>query len=199
MYLDTRDVAVIPPILLDQYEKGVQRALQHLIQPGATVFEARAHQGYHTLTAAFTAGRTGCVIALEPEPIWQDVLRDNLAAHDLASHVKIANFEAQTAPLRETLSLCKRLPDVVRLDVGDQLAPSIANLWDLLTSQTHSHLVVSLPAGAIDPQPLRRLAASERGFWRIENDGSLVQSTLENILGAAGQQRIDVVVTRSLS
>lgn len=46
------------------------------IQPGDTVVDAGAHKGSHTYWLCQTVGRSGCVLAFEPQPLLAEYLRD---------------------------------------------------------------------------------------------------------------------------
>lgn len=49
-------------------EAPALRFMESFLQPGMTVVDAGAHEGYYTLLAARRVGRKGCVISFEPSP-----------------------------------------------------------------------------------------------------------------------------------
>ena len=65
--------------LIGNYEPQVSRVVMRLLSPGMTVVDAGANWGYFTLLAASQVGRTGRVIAFEPDPRVFDLLERNLA------------------------------------------------------------------------------------------------------------------------
>jgi FkbM family methyltransferase len=74
--------------LLGTYEPFMQEALRRFVRPGAVVYDVGGHVGFHSLYSALLTGRTGRVIAFEPDPEAVETLRREVAANpDL--HVEI--------------------------------------------------------------------------------------------------------------
>jgi FkbM family methyltransferase len=65
----------------------MQRLLDRLVSPGATVVDVGANIGYNTVHAARLAGPRGRVVAVEPTPDNLDVLRRNVEAAELRNVV----------------------------------------------------------------------------------------------------------------
>jgi len=67
-------------MLLDGfYQREVMLALRHLAKPGRVVLDVGAHHGLMSVVSALTVGPTGQVVAFEPNPLIQDLLRHHLA------------------------------------------------------------------------------------------------------------------------
>jgi FkbM family methyltransferase len=89
MILDTQDLLITPRAVLQCYEPGTLAVLRRLVQPGMTVVEGGANQGYHTLTLAHQViPGGGRVITFEARPRAYAILQDNLFALGLRSHVQ---------------------------------------------------------------------------------------------------------------
>ena len=65
--------------LVGNYEPQVSRVVTRLLSPGMTIVDAGANWGYFTLLAASRVGRTGRVMAFEPDPRVFALLERNLA------------------------------------------------------------------------------------------------------------------------
>lgn len=59
------------------------RVLAQTLRPGMTVLDVGAHIGEYTLIAAQLVGKTGTVIAFEPEALWMRTLSANIAMNGL--------------------------------------------------------------------------------------------------------------------
>ena len=77
-------------MLTGQYEKATVREFKRLLKPGMTAVDIGAHVGYFTVLSSKLVGRTGKVIAFEPDPANYNLLRSNTSrfpnteAHNLA-------------------------------------------------------------------------------------------------------------------
>ncbi|HYT91636.1 MAG TPA: FkbM family methyltransferase [Gemmataceae bacterium] len=89
IYLDATDPLLTPRALTHTYEPGVRSLLERLVNPGATVVEVGASQGYHTLTLAALAGPGGRVVAFEPNPRAAGFLRQTLLCNGLEQTVSL--------------------------------------------------------------------------------------------------------------
>lgn len=67
MYVDSRDVGVVPNLLMDGYwESWITKFIARIVQPGHICIDAGANFGYYSLLMAELAGREGKVLAIEP-------------------------------------------------------------------------------------------------------------------------------------
>lgn len=82
IYVDTRDLALSPPLLLEgKWEHSITTFLLDLIKPGMTVVDIGANIGYFTLLAASLTGEKGVVYAFEPNPANFKLLQRNVIAN----------------------------------------------------------------------------------------------------------------------
>ena len=84
-------------------EEYLVELLRDAARPGATVLDAGAHIGYLTLQAARAVGRSGHVIALEPNPNTLDVLRRNIDANPVGAPVTVRAVALGASPGRRPL------------------------------------------------------------------------------------------------
>ena len=68
-------------ILLGNYEMYMQRAFKRFILPGFTIYDVGAHAGFHSLVCGLMVGRSGRVIAFEPNPKSCNSIRLQLTAN----------------------------------------------------------------------------------------------------------------------
>ncbi|BDV01799.1 hypothetical protein TDMWS_18840 [Thermodesulfomicrobium sp. WS] len=61
------------------FEPGETALVRRLVRPGMRCLDVGANIGYYTLLLAQLAGPTGLVVAVEPDPANQELLRHNLA------------------------------------------------------------------------------------------------------------------------
>ena len=67
MYLDARDVGVVPNILMDGYwESWITKFIAQTVQPGNICIDAGANFGYYSLVLGELAGKEGKTVAIEP-------------------------------------------------------------------------------------------------------------------------------------
>lgn len=67
VYVDSRDVGVVPNLLVDGYwESWITKFIVRMVQPGNICIDAGANFGYYSLVMAELAGREGKVLAIEP-------------------------------------------------------------------------------------------------------------------------------------
>jgi len=71
--------------LLGEWSGAETRLLTDLLSPGDVVVEAGVHTGAHTVPLAQRVGRSGRVLAFEPQQALFRILRANIAINDLAS------------------------------------------------------------------------------------------------------------------
>jgi precorrin-6B methylase 2 len=118
LYLSTDDVNVIPHVALGQYQDRQTTAIQHEILPGDQVLHLGAEQGYHTLSLAHLAGKTGHVLAVEGNADRFRLLELNVRAHALEARVQCLNESALQGSLRDCLRTHKFVPTAVYLTEG---------------------------------------------------------------------------------
>jgi FkbM family methyltransferase len=63
------------------YERYEPDLLRALVSEGAVVFDVGAHAGYYTLAASRWVGKTGRIVAFEPDPVNLCYLREHLAVN----------------------------------------------------------------------------------------------------------------------
>jgi FkbM family methyltransferase len=86
MYVDSRDVGVVPNFLMDGYwESWITKFIARMVQPGDICIDAGANFGYFSLLMAELAGREGKVLAIEPNSSLCRLLR-------FTSHVNEYSF-----------------------------------------------------------------------------------------------------------
>jgi FkbM family methyltransferase len=79
----------------------MQRMLDSLLHPGATVIDVGANIGYNTLYAAHCVGPQGCVYALEPAQDNLTVLYTNIFANQLENVLVLPYAAGSAAGIRE--------------------------------------------------------------------------------------------------
>lgn len=69
MFLATDDVGIVPHLALDGYwESWVTCAMMRMVRPGMRVINVGANFGYYALLFADLVGKSGSVVAVEPNP-----------------------------------------------------------------------------------------------------------------------------------
>lgn len=88
MLVNTKDIAVIPDLVLDGFwEMHITPLFERIVKNGFTVVDIGANVGYYTLFAAQKVGRKGKVYAFEPEPRTFDILCKNIEINNFRSIV----------------------------------------------------------------------------------------------------------------
>jgi len=77
-----RDHMFFRPVIDEPLETAV---VGRLLEPGMHVVDVGANRGWYTLYAAALVGPSGWVIAVEPDPVPLEMLRENVAANRLAN------------------------------------------------------------------------------------------------------------------
>lgn len=75
-------------IFAGTYEPEQTRLFREYVKPGATLLDVGAHVGYYTLLAAALVGRSGRVVAFEPNPRNYAFLRRHVAVNG-CHHVEV--------------------------------------------------------------------------------------------------------------
>ena len=121
------------------YEPYVTRELRRLLKPGMTFLDVGANIGYFTLLAALLVGKTGRVLAFEPQQSNCQLLEQSIAANGLQNITLFpyaAAEKAQTLPFSgggadsngriinpsETLAQMYALPTVEAVVLDEHLA-----------------------------------------------------------------------------
>ncbi|HEU4619395.1 MAG TPA: FkbM family methyltransferase [Gammaproteobacteria bacterium] len=92
LYVDPRDRTIAKKIALyGGYEPFLQGVLLRHAQAGTVVIDVGANVGLHTLPLAGKVGKSGRVIAFEPDPENHSLLLKNLQANGLLSRVTVYN------------------------------------------------------------------------------------------------------------
>ena len=88
MYVDARDVGVVPNLLMDGYwESWITKFVAMAVQPGNICIDAGANFGYYSLLMAELAGREGKVLAIEPNSSLCRLLRFTSHVNEYAFRV----------------------------------------------------------------------------------------------------------------
>lgn len=79
MFVDTRDHVLAPHLMTDGYwESWITLAMLRTLKPGMVAIDVGANYGYYTILMGRSVGRTGKVIAFEPNPHLADLMRKSL-------------------------------------------------------------------------------------------------------------------------
>jgi len=85
MYVDTMDDGVASHLMLDGYwEMWNTEAILQMVRPGMTVLDIGAHCGYFTVLLSDLVGPSGHVLAFEPNPPMNALLRRTVAINGFA-------------------------------------------------------------------------------------------------------------------
>ena len=104
LYCSRDDHAVLTGLIEGgEFEPGLQRLLERVLEPGMVFLDVGAHLGLHTLTAARRVGNSGHVFAFEPTPSTHKLLCRTLRLNGLddrvTSRCAAAGRENATKPL----------------------------------------------------------------------------------------------------
>lgn len=140
MYADTQNVALLPRLVIGDYQADTTLALERSVQEGDTVLHFGAKQGYHMLTLAHLVGSNGHVVSLESSPDLR-AFKLNVEAHLLGSTVTTIEREFEFLELMRKLHQ-KTTSCIVVIEEQVELSQSIQRgLLDLL-SQISAALVI---------------------------------------------------------
>ena len=85
LYCSRDDHAVLTGLIEGgEFEPGLRRLLERVLEPGMVFLDVGAHLGLHTIAAARRVGKSGHVFAFEPTPVPARTASDG---HDLRSTV----------------------------------------------------------------------------------------------------------------
>ena len=83
IYLDSRDVGITSNVLMDGFwESWVTKFIVQVVKPGNVCIDAGANFGYYSLLLAELAGRSGKVVAVEPNAYLCKLLSFTSAVND---------------------------------------------------------------------------------------------------------------------
>lgn len=103
-FVNTEDRNLTPWIIMGgHWEPNVDLPLLTYAQPGMTILDIGAHIGYYTVKLGTKAGRSGQVMAFEPNPKVNQVCLENIKINGLAGTTRLHKFalgdKATTAKL----------------------------------------------------------------------------------------------------
>jgi len=79
MFVDTRDHVLAPHLMTDGYwESWITLAMLRVLKPGMVAVDVGANYGYYTILMGRAVGRTGKVVAFEPNPHLATLMRKSL-------------------------------------------------------------------------------------------------------------------------
>ena len=81
LLLDPRDLVPLTILRTKEWQPEVWNAVAPALSEGSVFFDVGAHIGYFSMKAAVQVGKTGRVVAFEPNPEIVQLLRDNVAAN----------------------------------------------------------------------------------------------------------------------
>lgn len=89
-WVDLRDKALSPHLMLQGYwEMWITSAVARLTKPGTVAIDIGANLGYYTLLLAEAVGKSGSVIAFEPNPRLANMMRTSVGINDFGSRVSV--------------------------------------------------------------------------------------------------------------
>jgi FkbM family methyltransferase len=95
MYVDSQDISLAPHLLLNGYwEPAVTFAFARSIQPGWNCIDVGANHGYFSLLMASLVGKTGKVLALEPNTNLVQMIQQTLIVNGLTENVTVSSQAA---------------------------------------------------------------------------------------------------------
>ncbi|MBW4513995.1 MAG: FkbM family methyltransferase [Timaviella obliquedivisa GSE-PSE-MK23-08B] len=95
MYVDSQDISLAPHLLLNGYwEPAVTFAFARSIQPGWNCIDVGANHGYFSLLMASMVGKTGKVLALEPNTNLVQLIQQTLIVNGLTENVTVSSQAA---------------------------------------------------------------------------------------------------------
>ena len=92
IFVDTRDLALTPHILLDGFwEAWITKVFVTRLRTGMTVVEVGSNFGYYSLLAAANVGSSGKVYCFEANPAVAEMLTDTLTINGFLDRCKVDN------------------------------------------------------------------------------------------------------------
>ncbi len=94
--LDTRDIGLAPHLICDGFwEPSITRVFFEKVRPGMFTLDVGANAGYYTVLLASLAGKKGRVLAVEPNPVLVDCIKETIGLN---------GFEDYTTVVRHAVS-----------------------------------------------------------------------------------------------
>jgi FkbM family methyltransferase len=126
---------------LGTHEPDLQESLPQFIKPGMTVFDIGANIGFFAVAAANLVGRTGKVVAFEPNPAVVARLTDNVELNGLADRVKIeqsavGDFDGTAEFCFALTHLQGRFSDLPYVPAGAESTPVPCRMIDSYVAST---------------------------------------------------------------
>jgi FkbM family methyltransferase len=95
MYVDSQDMSLAPHLCLNGYwEPNVTYAFARSLQPGWNCIDVGANHGYFSLLMASIVGKTGRVVALEPNPNLVQRMQQTLIVNGLTENTTVLSLAA---------------------------------------------------------------------------------------------------------
>src|SRR5579872_3076580 len=91
LFVNPNNVEIVPPTIMGKYEKEATLFFKKIIRPGWVIVDIGAYIGYFSIHFATLTGRSGRVLAFEPNPQNNKILRRNLTFRNIAN-VKVFNY-----------------------------------------------------------------------------------------------------------
>lgn len=105
LYADSQDVGIVPHLSMDGYwEAWMTLAVARVVQSGWHCVDVGANHGYYTLLIGGMVGKTGRVVALEPNPRLADLVKRTIAVNGFQDQITVLT-EAVSETAGETLKL----------------------------------------------------------------------------------------------
>jgi FkbM family methyltransferase len=119
-FVNTTDRNITPWIIMGgHWETNVDQVLCEYAQPGMNVLDIGAHMGYYTVKLASKIGRSGSLLAFEPNPEVNCVCLENIKINGLTTHARVYNFALGDKTEKKTLTRSHSNMGSANL-VGDQ-------------------------------------------------------------------------------
>jgi FkbM family methyltransferase len=95
MYVDSQDMSLAPHLCLNGYwEPSVTYAFARSIQPGWNCIDVGANHGYFSVLMASLVGKTGKVLALEPNTHLVQLIQRTLIVNGLTENIEVSSLAA---------------------------------------------------------------------------------------------------------
>ncbi len=109
LYLDTRDVSLVPHLLLDGIWEGwITSVVKRLVKPGMRVADIGANFGYYATLMGRLVGPEGWVHCFEPSPANFDLLFRNIEINGLRAFSTCYPLALHAEPGRRMLCVWRR-------------------------------------------------------------------------------------------
>lgn len=223
MFVDTRDDRFTPHVALDGvWEPWVAVAFRKLIEPGMTVVDIGADNGYYALIAADLVGREGKLVAFEPNPNRAAMMQSSLSVNGMLDRSKIermdmsgggmaqwdhssdasrlaASDEAATVSLDGYFTPGERI-DVVKIGTEEAGPAILKGAVRVIDENKDIRIVTKVSSslfGSTDGNPAELhdvISAMGLKMHRINHDGTLIEKHAVDLANIEG--RWDVVLKR---